>query len=58
MADPPERFQTHPLEVDGVRVLTWHGDAAYGDGVDRAGPRHRLWMTEGTPWRYERSAPA
>ena len=55
VAETPERFLTHPLEVDGVRVLTWHGDAAYDDGIDRAGARHRLWMTDETPWRYERS---
>ena len=53
----PERFSTRPLEVDGVRVLTWHGDVAYDDGIDRAGPRHRLWMPVDAPWRYERTAP-
>ena len=34
VAETPERFLTHPLEVDGVRMLTWHGDVAYDDGVD------------------------
>ena len=58
VAETPERFLTHPLEVDGVRVLTWHGDAAYDDGIDRAATRHRLWMTDGTPWRYERASPS
>jgi 8-oxo-dGTP pyrophosphatase MutT (NUDIX family) len=54
-ASAPERFTTRPLRVGGVTVLAWHGDAAYEDGVDRDGPRHRLWMGEGT-WRYERSS--
>lgn len=53
-AGEPERFSSRPLPVDGVAVLVWHGDAAYEDGVDRAGPRHRLWMREGA-WRYERT---
>lgn len=33
----------------------YHGDVAYGaEGLDRPGPRHRLWMLE-SGWRYERS---
>jgi len=57
VATSPERFSTRPLEASGVRVLTWHGDAAYDDGLDRDGPRHRLWMPPDTAWRYERTTP-
>lgn len=54
-ARSPEHFVTRPLEVDGVAVLTWHGDAAYeGGDSDAPGPRHRLWMAE-AGWRYERT---
>lgn len=53
-AGEPEQFSSRPLPVGGVAVLAWHGDAAYEDGVDRDGPRHRLWMPEGA-WRYERT---
>jgi 8-oxo-dGTP pyrophosphatase MutT (NUDIX family) len=50
---PFDRFLTRPIRVDGVAVLVWHGDAAYDDGIDRDGARHRLWMLPGG-WRYER----
>jgi 8-oxo-dGTP pyrophosphatase MutT (NUDIX family) len=50
----PERYSTRPIDVDGLPVLTWHGDAAYESGSDGPGPRHRLWMAEGG-WRYERT---
>lgn len=41
----------------GVSVLLWHGDAGYDAGdPDAIGPRHRLWMPDGAPPRYERSA--
>jgi 8-oxo-dGTP pyrophosphatase MutT (NUDIX family) len=41
--------------VPGGACTLYEGDVAYEDGeCDRAGPRHRLWMT-GQGWRYERS---
>ena len=54
---PPRRSVSRPARYGWVAslVLTWHGDAAYEDGVDRDGPRHRLWMAEDA-WRYERSS--
>jgi 8-oxo-dGTP pyrophosphatase MutT (NUDIX family) len=40
--------------VAGGACSVYEGDVAYEDGeCERAGPRHRLWMT-GDGWRYER----
>jgi len=52
----PERFQTRIGVVDVGPVALWHGDAGY-EATDpaREGPRHRLTMARGGPWRYERS---
>ncbi len=49
----PERFLTRPLDVGGVVVLAWQGDAAYESGEDAPGHRHRLWLNA-DGWRYER----
>lgn len=51
---PIPHYETRWREVDGGAVAMWFGDAGYEEGdADAAGPRHRLWMTEGG-WRYER----
>ncbi|MCY3786642.1 MAG: NUDIX hydrolase [bacterium] len=40
----------------GEEVALWEGDAGYESAdADLGGPRHRLWTTEGLPWRLERS---
>jgi len=56
-ARTPERFATRISVVEGVGPVTlWHGDAGYevGDATIE-GPRHRLTMTKGGPWRYDRT---
>lgn len=57
-ARTPERFQTRIGVVEGVGPVTmWHGDAGYEAGdPGSTGPRHRLTMTKGGPWQYERNA--
>jgi len=56
-AREPERFQTVIGVQQGVGpVALWHGDAGYEDGDAAAeGPRHRLTMTKGGPWSYDRT---
>lgn len=56
-ARTPERFQTRITVVDGLGPVTlWHGDAGYEAGDPHAdGPRHRLVMPKGGPWRYHRT---
>lgn len=55
-ARAPERFQTQISVIDVGPVAMWHGDAGYeATDPSREGPRHRLTMTRGGPWRYERS---
>lgn len=52
---PEERLLGDLLDVEGGQVALYHQDAAHGGGpLDRAGPRHRLWMLE-SGWRYERT---
>lgn len=53
----PERFQTRIAVVEGVGPVTmWHGDAGYESGDPAAaGRRHRLTMTKGGPWAYDRT---
>ena len=52
---PEERLLGDLLDVKGGQVALYHQDAAHGGGpLDRAGPRHRLWMLE-SGWRYERA---
>ncbi len=42
--------------ADGETVALWEGDAGYATAdPDIGGPRHRLWASEGLPWRLERS---
>ena len=42
--------------ADGKGVALFAGDAGYETSdPDVPGPRHRLWATEGRPWRLERS---
>jgi 8-oxo-dGTP pyrophosphatase MutT (NUDIX family) len=55
----PEHFQTAIGVLEGVGpVAMWHGDAGY-EQTDPSleGPRHRLTMTKGGPWRYDRTPP-
>ena len=41
---------------DGEEVALWQGDAGYDSAdPDVPGARHRLWASEGLPWRLERS---
>ena len=56
-AREPERFQTVIGVQEGVGpVALWHGDAGYEEGeADAEGPRHRLTMTKGGPWSYDRT---
>ncbi|MCP4907563.1 MAG: NUDIX hydrolase [bacterium] len=53
----PERFQTRISVVEDVGPVTlWHGDAGYEQSdATVEGPRHRLTMTKGGPWRYDRT---
>lgn len=53
----PERFATRIGVVEGVGpVAMWHGDHGYeaGDPAGK-GPLHRLTMTKGGAWTYERT---
>lgn len=51
----PESFEPELYWVEGGACTVYRGDAAYGNGdLQRAGPRHRLWMLA-SGWRYERS---
>lgn len=54
----PERFQTRIGVLEDVGpVALWHGDAGYASSdATRTGPRHRLTMVKGGPWRYDRSS--
>ncbi len=53
----PERFETRISVLEGVGPVTlWHGDAGYEQGDATAlGHRHRLTMTKGGPWQYDRT---
>ena len=51
---PNERLMGHVRAVEGGHVVVYAPDVGYdGGALDRAGPRHRLWMFE-SGWRYER----
>lgn len=56
-ARPPERFQTRIGVLPGTGpVAMWHGDEGYEAGDPAVpGRRHRLTMTKGGPWSYERN---
>lgn len=56
-ARTPEHFATRIAMLEDVGPVTlWHGDAGYEAGdATLEGPRHRLIMTRGGPWRYERT---
>ncbi|MCX8072660.1 MAG: NUDIX hydrolase [Candidatus Binatia bacterium] len=50
-----ECFEPELYFVAGGACTVYQGDVAYGNGdLERAGPRHRLWMLD-SGWRYERS---
>lgn len=52
-ARKPRHFVPRILEIPGGRCSLYPGDAGYAArDLNRAGPRHRLWMN-GKPWRYE-----
>ena len=52
---PEERLLEHLHDLADGSVALYHQDVAYDDGqLDRAGPRHRLWMVT-SGWRYERA---
>ena len=56
-ARQPERFQTRIGVGDAGPVALWHGDAGYeSSDASLEGERHRLTMTKGGVWRYERSS--
>ncbi|HVM95627.1 MAG TPA: hypothetical protein VMT89_04530, partial [Candidatus Acidoferrales bacterium] len=51
----PFEFFEPQLHLTAAGACTvYHGDVAYNsDGIERPGPRHRLWMDQ-SGWRYER----
>lgn len=51
---PPEIFVPRYHHIEGGTCSLYEEDAGYESGnVNEAGPRHRLYMIEGS-WRYER----
>ena len=56
IARPPVIYRSRVAELQGDRVVLWHGDAGY-DAHDPAvvGPRHRLVMAP-AGWLFEQSA--
>jgi len=56
-ARQPERFATRIGVREGIGpVAMWHGDNGYDAGDPGGdGPLHRLTMTKGGPWTYERT---
>lgn len=56
-ARTPERFATRISILENVGPVTmWHGDAGYERGdATLEGARHRLTMTKGGPWHYDRT---
>jgi 8-oxo-dGTP pyrophosphatase MutT (NUDIX family) len=55
-AGDPVHYATHIAGLDGALVALWDGDAGYeAHDPAAAGPRHRLVMSDGAPWTYERT---
>ena len=53
-AREPHFYETQMGRGERGMAAVWEGDVAYGTGdLDAPGPRHRLWMEEGS-WRLER----
>jgi 8-oxo-dGTP pyrophosphatase MutT (NUDIX family) len=56
LARPPVIYRSRVAEVQGDRVVLWHGDAGYeAHDPHVTGPRHRLVMAA-AGWSFEQSA--
>ncbi len=54
-AAPIAQYDTHVTRAETGYICLWRGDEGFEAGdPERAGSRHRLYMLDDGPWRYER----